>query len=213
MNALMAGPISPQTVLDIAGRLCALADTDTLRGVLLDGLRPFGFVGFTFAAVRRVNSVYLHAEITSTWPRPLQDAFQQNEIFNLDPVSIRSRTNRDPFVWDLSVYDESDPRHQQLLELRRAAGVTGGVCVPIAEAFQGRSVLFLSGRDFPTCGQTVLGLQLLAEHFAARVYALGWMEKRRGLQASTKAFTGDLTPRERQICGWLAFGKSSKNSL
>ena len=60
----------------------------------------------------------------------------------------------------------------RVLALRMSVGVAGGICVPISEAFQGRSVLYLSGRGFDRSAESILALQLLAQHFAARAWAL-----------------------------------------
>jgi hypothetical protein len=91
-----------------------------------------------------------------------------------------------------------------------SVGVAGGICVPVSEAFQGRSVLYLSGRGFGTSAETILALQFLAEHFAARAWALGGHDERGGKQASQQRNSGELSPRERAVVGWLAFGKSSR---
>jgi LuxR family transcriptional regulator, quorum-sensing system regulator BjaR1 len=202
--------LSPDNIVAFSGRMCVSTSITTLRDVLHESLQPFGFIGFTFAAVRRVKSVYLHAEIVATWPRGLQTTFQQHEMFNADPVIQRSRTALEPFAWDFSIYERGNAVHDQLVALRQSAGVTGGICIPVSEAFQGRSVLYLSGANFDSSPQTILALQLLVEHFAARAYSLGGSEERGGKQTSQNLESGDLSPRERQVFGWIAFGKSSR---
>lgn len=91
-----------------------------------------------------------------------------------------------------------------------SVGIAGDICVPVSEAFQGRSVLYLSGRGFDTSAKTILALQLLAEHFAVRTYSLGGHEERGGKQTSHQLESGELSPREREVAAWLAFGKSSR---
>ena len=202
--------LSPENVVAFCERMCAVTSVEALRDTLMESLAPFGFLGFTFAAIRKVKSIYLHAEVISTWPRSLQTTFQQHTLFNADPVIMASRSAPEPFAWDLSLYDQDDPVQAQLMTLRMSMGITGGICVPVSEAFQGRSVLYVSGRSFDASAPTLLGLRLLAQHFAARVYALGGHEARGGKQTSQHLESGDLSPRERQVVGWLAFGKSSR---
>ena len=201
---------SPEKIVALCARLTAAASVEALRDALLEGLLPYGFLGFTFAAIRKVKSVYLHSEIIASWPRGLQTRFQQHSLFNADPVIVRSRTAPAAFVWDLSLYDHDNPVDAQILALRMSAGIAGGICVPVSEAFQGCSVLYLSGRGFDTSPKTILALQLLAEHFAVRIYSLGGHEERGGKQTSQQLDSGELSPREREVVGWLAFGKSSR---
>ncbi|MGL4441272.1 MAG: LuxR C-terminal-related transcriptional regulator [Bosea sp. (in: a-proteobacteria)] len=212
MSQSIAPPliISADDVVATSGRMGVATSVAALRDLLSVSLAPFGFMGFTFAAIRRVKSVFLHAEIVSTWPRKLQTTFQQHELFNVDPVILRSRACAEPFVWDLSIYERGNAIHEQLVALRVSIGVTGGICIPVSEAFQGRSVLYLSGDNFSCSPQMILALQLLAEHFAARIYSLGGSEERGGKQTSFNLESGELSPRERQVFGWIAFGKSSR---
>jgi LuxR family transcriptional regulator, quorum-sensing system regulator BjaR1 len=202
--------LSADDVILISQRMSCCTSTEDLRDALKIALEPFGFIGFTFAAVRRVKSVYLHAEIVATWSASSQTRFQQHDLFNSDPVIIRSRVATEPFVWNFSIYDPDNSVHQQLLALRQSAGVKGGICTPIAEAFQGRSVLYLSGTDFDSSAETVLKLQLLAQNFAARAYAIGGNGMPVAMQSSQNLKSGELSPRERQVFGWIAFGKSSR---
>jgi LuxR family transcriptional regulator, quorum-sensing system regulator BjaR1 len=200
----------PESIVALCARMTAATSVEALRDALLEGLLPYGFMGFTFAAIRKVKSVYLHSEIIATWPRGLQTRFQQHALFNADPVIVRSRTAPEAFAWDLSLYVQDNPVHAQILALRMSVGIAGGICVPVSEAFQGRSVLYLSGRGFDTSAKTILALQLLAEHFAVRTYSLGGHEERGGKQTSHQLDSGELSPREREVVAWLAFGKSSR---
>lgn len=211
MSDASASPrvISPEDVLAIAADLAAAPSLPDLRDRMLRRLSPFGFIGFTFAAVRRVKSVYLHAEIAATWARPGQTSFQQAHLFNADPVIIRSRTATAPFVWDFTLYDPANEIHAELLALRRANGSRGGICVPVPEAWTGRSVLYLSGVDFDASERTLLAMRLLASHFAACAYAIGVGDDKGGRGVSGNLETSDLSQRERQVFGWLAFGKTS----
>lgn len=201
--------IAPNDVFAIAERLCAGESSDTLRDVLRQGLEPFGFLGFTFAIIRRVKSYYLHAAICTTWSAETQNTFQQHETFHVEPVIVRSRSATKPFAWDLSIYDVTNPIQERVRLFRKALGVTGGICVPVCEAYYGRSVLYLSGNGFDHSPPTILGLQLIAAHFAARVYAVDDAGQK-GRLTSQHDDLGDLSPREQQVFGWLAFGKSSR---
>lgn len=201
--------LTPDDVFAISQRICACDSTIGLRDVLMQSLEPLGFMGFTFAVIRRVKTSYLHATICTTWPNQTQTTFQQPEIFHVDPVIVRSRTAAELFVWDLSIYRTGNPVHDRILSFREALGVTGGICVTVSEAYQGRSVLYLSGKGFDSSPRTCLSLQLITEHFAARIYALGDADQT-GRFTSQKTEVGALSPRERQVFGWLAFGKSSR---
>lgn len=196
-------------VFAICGRLSAGQAANELRDILIDALKPFRFLGFTFAVIRRVKSLYLHAALCATWSPQTQSIFQQHELFNVDPVITRSRTTPTPFVWDLSIYDTGEGTHAQLLAFRQSLGVTGGICVPVAEAYQGRTVLYLTGNGFDASAQTVLALQLITQHFAARIYSVG-NAGQTGRLTSQNEDVGAMSPREREVFSWIATGKSSR---
>jgi LuxR family transcriptional regulator, quorum-sensing system regulator BjaR1 len=205
-------PVDANSVLELAHMLCTARSHDELRDRAMSALRPYGYMGFTFAVVRRVKSVFLHARVFSTWPTPVQVTFEQQKLFESDPVILRSRTAREPFCWDLSIYDERQDAHRTLLALRKDTGVEGGVCLPVFEAFSGRSVLFLTGVGFDTSQRSLLALQLLTEHLANRVNALNLPEIDDAAEANRFFRSGgELSPRERQVFGWIAFGKSSRD--
>lgn len=106
---VLAGPTShrsdavrvpgPENIVALCARMCAATSVGALRDAMLECLLPYRFLGFTFAAIRKVKSVYLHSEIIATWPRGLQTTFQQHALFNADPVIARSRTAPDAFAW------------------------------------------------------------------------------------------------------------------
>lgn len=208
----MPNVLTSQDILDIAAQLDTADSLESLKNALILAMEPFGFKGFTFAVVRRVKNVHLHVRILSTWPNAAQTTFEQEPLWGGDPVIIRSRTARRAFAWDLSIYDPEKPGHQRILELRRSLGVTGGVCVPIHEAWHGRNVLFLTGDGFDCDKQTVLGLEMLTAHLSSRIHALSQPNSAPDAMASHVFMSdGELSPRERQVIGWIAFGKSSKD--
>jgi LuxR family quorum sensing-dependent transcriptional regulator len=204
-------PLHPQDVFDCARRISAAATLTDLRDTVHAFLRPYGFLGFTFAVVRRVKSLYLHARVVSTWPASSQSQFEQSVLFNADPIILRSRTATEPFAWTNAVYHPGDPTHAMLLSLRQQSGTDGGICVPIAEAFQGRSVLYLSGTGFDTSADSILALRLIAQHFAAHANSLNMPDGDQGRPGGVFRSDRELSPRECQVLGWIAFGKSSKD--
>jgi LuxR family quorum sensing-dependent transcriptional regulator len=204
------GPITGDVVLDVARAFCAAPDVAELRDVAQAFLVSRGFAGFTFAVVRRVKSMTLHARLLHSWPDTAQRGFERRGMLQNDPVILASRTAMTPFVWDLSIYDPAQPEHAPLLELRRSLGITGGICVPVFEAHQGRSVLYLSGDRFDASEQTQLCLQLIAQHLSNRLNALSHTDGGRTIGQQMFMTDATLSPRERQVFGWIAFGKSSR---
>jgi LuxR family transcriptional regulator, quorum-sensing system regulator BjaR1 len=208
--ATAAPPLDAEATIELAHHFCEARSHDELRDEAIAALRPYGFKGLTLSVARRVKNVYLHAPIFSTWPRSLQDRFERRELFDADPVIQQSRVARGPFVWGLSIYDPADPQHASLIGLRHDCKVTGGVVLPVFEAFNGRSVLYLSGAGFDTTPRTLLCLQMLAEHLSNRANALGMSDGDPGGPGRIMVPVSDLSPRERQVFGWIAFGKSSR---
>lgn len=208
----MPNVLTPQDIVAIAASLDEAEHLESLKNVLISAMEPYGFKGFTFAVVRRVKNVHLHARILSTWPNAAQSTFEQEPLWGGDPVIMRSRTARRAFTWDLSIYDPERPGHQRILDLRQSLGVTGGVCIPVHEAWHGRNVLYLTGSEFPRDSQTVLGLEMLTAHLSSRIHSLG-QPKNAPEALASHVFLSDneLSPRERQVIGWIAFGKSSKD--
>jgi LuxR family quorum sensing-dependent transcriptional regulator len=203
--------ISADDLLGCTALMARQATADDLRDCLATFLAGFGFKGFTLAVVRRVKSLYLHARMLSTWSAAMQSSFEQERLFNSDPVIIRSRTALEPFVWDLSIYRTDDPVQVELRDFRKQNFVSGGVCIPLAEAFQGRCVLYLSGDGFAVGERTLLILQLLAQHLCVCFNRLNSLDKTLFIPGGVFQSDGELSPRERQVFGWIAFGKSSKD--
>lgn len=203
--------ISPVDLIACTAQMSSVATAEELRDVVAEFQSGYGFMGFTFAVVRRVKTVYLHARLLSTWAMRLQSTFEQDQLFNADPVIIRSRTAFEPFAWDMSIYDADNAAHRALLELRATTGIEGGICIPLAEPFQGRCVLYLSGRNFDASRRAMHVLQLLAEHLCVCLNRIEARARAVSTAAGVFQSDGELSPRERQVFGWIAFGKSSKD--
>jgi DNA-binding CsgD family transcriptional regulator len=193
----------------IVRHLDACESTEELRDVLMNELRSFGFKGFSIAIDRKMKSLAVHAAILATWPKGTNERYVNSGLFYRDPIMNRAHRSFEPFVWDLSAYDPTQPGHSQMLAIRRELGVDGGIVVPVMEAMGGRTVLFLSGVRFPYCKDTLLYLRLILEHAVAQMNRLrnggSWSEPH-------TAFVKEalLSTRERQVLGWIAFGKSSR---
>jgi LuxR family quorum sensing-dependent transcriptional regulator len=189
----------------------ACTTPDELKGAMLDFVQAHGFRGFTFSVHRRLKSLYLMARALLGWPGDFNDRyFTFNPIIH-DPVHQRARLARAPFAWDLSIYDLSLKEHAGMAALRREMGMSGGICVPTAGDLGTRWVLYLGGDGFPRCADTLLALRLFAQHAAARLNAmpdlhLVWIEPLEIFPRNTV-----LTAREREVLGWIAFGKSSRD--
>lgn len=207
----MSVPFPAETLMALASSLDDAPDVEAIGRVITSGLAPYGFKGFTFAVVRRVKDVWLHARVFSTWPQVIQSAFEQQRLLQADPVIVASRTATRAFAWDLSLYDSDNPNHAELLKIRVDCDVTGGICIPVHEAWDGRSVLYLSGSDFPADPASILKLKLLSEHLCSRVNAVTGHANSGIAPRHVFMSVGELSPRERQVFGWIAFGKSSKD--
>jgi hypothetical protein len=104
------------------------------RDALFTGLKPRGFLGFTFAAIRRFESLYLHAALCATGPSQARSSLQQHALFNVDPVIVRSRPAAAPFVRDLSIDETGRDTHARRAAFQRSLGVFAGICIPVREA-------------------------------------------------------------------------------
>jgi LuxR family quorum sensing-dependent transcriptional regulator len=201
--------ITPDDLLRILRHLDACESPEELRDVLMDDLRPFGFMGFSIAIDRKMKSLSVHAALLATWPKGTNERYVSSGLFYRDPVMERANRSLEPFVWDLSIYDTGKAEHAQLLGLRRDLGVKGGIVVPVMESMGGRTVLFVSGVDFPHCKDTLLYLRIMLEHVVAKLNLLRsggiWNEPHTAFVKEAH-----LSARERQVLGWIAFGKSSR---
>jgi DNA-binding CsgD family transcriptional regulator len=205
-----SGGITAGVLIPALRQMDAADSPEHLRDVLLETLRPFGFKGFTVAIDRRIKSLSVHAAVLATWPKGTNERYVSSMLFNRDPVMQRSHSSVEPFVWDMSIYDTGRADHRQLIELRRELGVDGGIVVPVMEAMGGRTVLFVSGVGFPSCKDTLLMLRVMLQHLAARLNQL----RQDGLwNEPHTAFVQEagLSARERQVLGWIALGKSSRD--
>jgi LuxR family quorum sensing-dependent transcriptional regulator len=212
-TAVAGRALQSADVLRIAEAIKAADSVPALRSSFLEALKPFGVAGFTFAAIRQVKSVFLHAEVVRTWPDQAQTSFQKAPNINSDPIILRSRTALETFAWDLSAYDLANPVHATLVALRRSVGSLSGICCPIPYSLPGRSVLYASGPDIDTSPGSMLAMQLLAQHFAVRLNVINAAaHPPDGTTRQGVFVTIELSPRERQVLGWIAFGKSSREA-
>jgi LuxR family transcriptional regulator, quorum-sensing system regulator BjaR1 len=201
--------IASAALFPILESLDRASTLDGLRDALLESLMPYGFKGFTIAIDRRLKSLSVTAAVLATWPKGTNERYAKSGLFHGDPVQRQTHLCTEPFVWDLSIYDRSQEDHRQLYELRRQLGITGGIVVPVMEKMGGRTIMTISGIDFPSCSQTLLMLRVILEHAMARINLL----RSTGSRAEPHtAFVKEvsLSSRERQVLGWIAFGKSSK---
>jgi DNA-binding CsgD family transcriptional regulator len=200
---------APDDLMRIVRHLDACESTEELRDVLMNELRPFGFKGFSIAIDRKMKSLAVHAAILATWPKGTNERYVSSGMFFRDPVVERISRSASPIVWDLSIYDLSKPAHAQIHAVRCSLGVTGGIVVPVMESMGGRTVLFLSGVGFPYCEDTTLYLRVILEHVIAQLNRLRggstWTEPQTAFVKEAA-----LSTRERQVLGWIAFGKSSR---
>ncbi len=201
--------ITPDELFAILRRIDRADSIDDLRDTLLAALMPYGFKGFTIAIDRKIKSLSVHAAIIATWQKGVNERYVSSGLFHKDPVMLRSHRATEPFVWDLSIFDTGRSDHAQLIAMRREIGVSGGIVVPVMESFGARTVLFISGEQFPSCETTLAMLRVILAHVVARLNLLrsgeGWQEPHTAFVRETA-----LSVRERQVLGWIAFGKSSK---
>jgi LuxR family transcriptional regulator, quorum-sensing system regulator BjaR1 len=196
--------------MDILRKLDQCLSVDALRDTLLECLTPHGFKGFTFAIHRKLKSLSIHTALMVSWPSAANKMYLSNNLFCVDPVILNWQKTNEPFVWDLSIYDQNRRDHAQILALRRELGVSGGICVPIQECMAGCSTLFLSGAGFPDDPDTLLELRVITTHLMTRVYSLRGLESPRTQSNVVFDRETTLTTREKQVLGWIAFGKSSR---
>jgi DNA-binding CsgD family transcriptional regulator len=203
-------PITPVALVDILRRLNACDHPDRLRDTLLECLKPYGFAGFSIAMDRKLKSMSVHVGLMSTWPPGTNEKYVAENLFHTDPVMLRANRSVAPFVWDMSIYDPRRKDHARIIALRTRLGTSGGIVVPLMESMGGRTVWFLSGIGFPRCDETLLALQTILAHVVGRLHALrspdAWNEP---IVVFVKQIP--LTAREKQVLGWIAFGKSSRD--
>ncbi|MGL4728977.1 MAG: autoinducer binding domain-containing protein [Bosea sp. (in: a-proteobacteria)] len=199
----------PDDLVRITRRLDACETPEELRDMLMDYMRPFGFKGYSIAVDRKMKSLSVHAAILATWPKGTNERYVSSGLFYRDPVMERSHRSMEPFAWDLSIYDTGRADHAQILAMRRDLGIKGGLVVPVMESMGGRTVLFISGVDFPACNETMLYLRIILQHVVAQLNRMRnggiWNEPHTAFVKESA-----LSTRERQVLGWIAFGKSSR---
>jgi LuxR family transcriptional regulator, quorum-sensing system regulator BjaR1 len=202
--------IGPARMFNILRQLDQCKSIDELRDCLLDCIKPYGFKGFTLAIDRKVKSLYVHTAVMIGWPLEANKSYIANNLFSVDPITLLWQKTTDTFVWDLSIYDQSRKDHAQIVALRRELGVHGGICIPVQEYMGGRSTLFLSGAGFPSCPDTLVELRVITQHLVTRIYSLRCTNS--PLTESKVMFEREssLSAREKQVLGWIAFGKSSR---
>jgi LuxR family transcriptional regulator, quorum-sensing system regulator BjaR1 len=186
-------------------------DVDELCEIITKGLSQLGFLGLTFAVVRRIKNLFIHESVMTSWGHSVMQPFVREDLFNHDPVIAASRTITAPLVWDFSIYDPTNPKHVQMMDLRRSCNVSGGICIPVFEPYSGRSVLYLSGNSFGTCEMTLTTLTIIAQSIASRINHLRSTGVNTVKRLSVFTTETHLSHREREVLGWIAFGKSSKD--
>lgn len=208
-------PVQPSCLLatfDALARIDHCRTPDEVREALLEALTPYGFKGFTLAKTQQIKSLRLHTALLVSWPGAANDRYMDAGLYRRDPVFQRSHDETEPFAWDLSIYDPSDKTHAEILAIHKQFGVCGGVAIPVSEFAGGRCILFLSGCDFSLTELSILALKVLAQHVVARTNALVSVKPQDRAPQDYIVHQAVLSSREREVMGWVAFGKSSRDT-
>lgn len=199
-RALSSSPSTHQAaVFDVIGEIEQLSDVDAVMDAMTAELGRHGFEAVVVSGLPEDH--FENAVLATRWPPEFFDLYVRNNYIRHDPIAKRCRHSAEPFEWDGQSYDDDpDPRAVELMRRAREFGIARGFVVPIHNPRGFEACVSMSGTDFDLRRETRFALHVMA------IYAHGAVRR---LVATQPVKRSALTPREREVLGWAAHGKSA----
>jgi LuxR family transcriptional regulator, quorum-sensing system regulator BjaR1 len=179
-----------QTPEDVVDRLAA-------------AVTPFGIEKFILSGLPEEQLET--AVLGHHWPEDYFELYTRENYVRFSPVVRRCRASAVPFAWHLDEFaNEADPRALQVMHVGASYGIRSGFVVPVHTIKGYDAGVSMAGEQVAVPRRAVPGLHLMALYAFERLRAL------RGTPPFTSACRKRaLTPREREVLGWIAQGKTA----
>jgi LuxR family quorum sensing-dependent transcriptional regulator len=161
----------------------------------------YGFEHFSFSGVPRSSECLPGAVLAHRVPAELFELYVKRRYADVDPAMGRLRQTVEPFRWIDVPYDpEREPRAAELRALVADFGLSQGFFVPIPSPAGTYAKVWMAGPKPELSARTKPALHLMALYAFDRI---------RRLVGPPPRALPQLSPREREVLGWVAEGKST----
>lgn len=192
------------SIADFVDATNGATDAQDLRRLLMDELRARGFDYTVYSQLSRYQESGDFGDLLLivTYPDDWVVRYATKNYAEVDPVAHTARHSRRAFSWASVAERDLLPRQRQVMEECRAAGLYGGITVPLFGPRGDSALLSVAGPHVEDHPGTVRTIASLAHQFHL-VH-----EDLTDDTAEVPAFV-PLSPREREVLTWSARGKST----
>ena len=182
------------------------ADLATSVDSVIAAFRPaiecFGFRHFIISGLPARSRALDAALLYESWPAGWYDRYNERRYFDVDPVGQFALRASDPFLWnEIKQELRASAESKVVIADARAHSLIDGYCVPIYGTGGLKSVVALAADHPVRLKPTERGaLHLIGITVHARI---------RSLIGDVQPSEPRLSPREREVLGWYAAGKSA----
>jgi LuxR family quorum sensing-dependent transcriptional regulator len=184
-----------------------LNDPDAVLERLGGYLARFGFTSFLVTGLPTQRERLEPYILLNGWPVGWFSRYAEAYHYRHDPCVRHCFQTIEPFTWSELPPDLlEDPAAQRVMDESKEFGLVEGLCVPLHDVFGSQAVVTMAGRqvDLPPDSRKMIHL--------ASLYAYGAAERAvRSRCACHIRHAGGLTPRERDVLSWVAWGKTAKD--
>jgi LuxR family quorum sensing-dependent transcriptional regulator len=182
-----------------------LNDPDAIVARLSQYLSRYGFTSFLVTGLPTQRERLEPYILLNGWPEGWFARYSEAYHYRHDPCVRHCFETIEPFVWSELPPDLLAAREpRRVMGEARDFGLIEGLCVPLHGVYGAQAVVTMAGRhvELPPKSRKMIHL--------ASLYAYGAAER----AVQSPAFprrTNGLTPRERDILSWIAYGKTAKD--
>ncbi|WP_263263191.1 LuxR family transcriptional regulator [Pseudomonas sp. RIT-PI-S] len=191
-------------LLDDCLQLLSAANTDAWLDILTGAANKLGYTRVLFGLKPGKDAPNAAAVVLGNFHQAWRRRYDAAGYASVDPTVSHSFASALPLIWVPELYRNDAQR--QFAEEAAAAGLSHGLTLPI-HGPQGQVGMLSLSCDAAPKGEYLAQVQAsLGDAVLLRDYA---MASGASFLAATQCARPHLTPREREILSWAAFGKTS----
>lgn len=194
------------TISDFVEATNAASDVSDLRRIMVAELEARGYEYAVYSHLSRYQESgdFNDLLLIVTYPEDWIERYAAKNYADVDPVAHTARHARRAFAWSTVAAADLQARQRRVMDECRAAGLCGGITVPLFGPRGDSALLSVAGPD-PSLEDDAGALRVVAS--LAHQFHLVHEDLSQD-EPVVPPFIG-LSPREREVLTWSARGKSS----
>ncbi|RYE60203.1 MAG: hypothetical protein EOO82_03480 [Oxalobacteraceae bacterium] len=189
-----------QSVLDAIDAFKQAGSQDVLGNRIAKSMAGFGYEHYCFMSPSGVQAkAFTEKVMLQNWPKGWFQQYVQSNFHPKDPVASFCRSQVRPFPWSSVPIPDTDPMAQEIMAVSSEDyRMRHGYCVPIYGLHGHEATISLAGREIDDDKAAASAVEMISIYAFSSLAQLKSVSRRKA-----------LTPREREIVSWTAYGKTS----